>query len=861
MQREDLTGKKYGMLTVLHRAEDWIQPSGQHKQMWHCLCDCGKECDVRATDLKSGNTKSCGCFQQKSRGKSTFDDLTGKYFGRLFVLHRLPNHVTPSGQTKTMWRCRCECGKECDVYTSQLKSGKNSCGCLSEEEKKKRELLSQRNAERRKLIKEIKKLELHEQKEILKKQNLEKKQEIQIIKKLEKERYFKEEQEKKANAIIEAKIILSNGGYCSENPLIQKYIDLILKRRSENEAKKVEKKKLFLEENCLAQKYPELADEWHGTKNGILSPKDVTKSYNKKVWWKCSEGHEWIASVNSRVHGGKCPYCRKQNKILEHNIANDNPELLQEWDYKKNELLPSEMSSSSYEIAWWICSRGHSYDMKIRFRTGSMKCGCPYCSVPAKRILKGFNDLETLFPELAKEWHPTKNGDLRPDNVLTGSARKVWWIGKCGHEWCSSINSRVGGGKCPICSHQKLLKGFNDFATTNPELLKEWDYEKNIILPTDVSAGTHAKVWWKCPFGHSYQAMIYNRTGNTHSGCTVCNKENHTSFPEQALFYYVKKYIGEAINSDRATIGMELDIYIPRYKIGIEYDGLKWHRNNNAEIKKNSECKKLGIKLIRIREEGLELYEDCICIVRKDLKTNKSLSDVILKLLQMITYSENYDVDVDRDSSLIYESYIFTRKEKSLQNTYPELAKEWHPTKNGNLTPEMVAPATSKKVWWLGECGHEWNASVSDRTIENCSCPICSGKRIVSGLNDLLSDYPDLCEEWDYDRNAQNGLFPNEVAPHSDYKAWWKCKKCGCEWQSKIDGRTRMKAGCPVCGIKTSSEAKYKPVLCIETEKKYISLKDAEKETGINRACISNCCKGKQKTAGEYHWKFLDGND
>ena len=204
MQREELIGNKYGMLTVLHRADDWIQPSGQHKQMWHCICDCGKECDVRATDLKSGNTKSCGCFQQKSRGQSTFEDLTGKSFGRLLVLHRLPNHVTPSGQTKTMWRCQCDCGKECDVYTSQLKSGKNSCGCLSEEEKKKRELLRQKNVENRKLLREIRNLELQEQKELLKKQNLEKKQELQILKRLEKEKHIKEERERKENAIKEA---------------------------------------------------------------------------------------------------------------------------------------------------------------------------------------------------------------------------------------------------------------------------------------------------------------------------------------------------------------------------------------------------------------------------------------------------------------------------------------------------------------------------------------------------------------------------------------------------------------------------------------------------------------------------------
>lgn len=97
---EDLSGKRFGMLTVMYRANDYIQPSGQRKRMWHCICDCGRECDVRAADLKSGNTKSCGCFQQNARGASSFEDLAGKTFGKLTVLYRLPSHTTPSGQKR-----------------------------------------------------------------------------------------------------------------------------------------------------------------------------------------------------------------------------------------------------------------------------------------------------------------------------------------------------------------------------------------------------------------------------------------------------------------------------------------------------------------------------------------------------------------------------------------------------------------------------------------------------------------------------------------------------------------------------------------------------------------------------------------
>ena len=720
---EDLTGRIFGKLTVLYRAEDYIQPSGQHKRMWHCKCECGNECNIRASDLKSGNTKSCGCFQKFSRGKSSFKDLTGEHFGKLTVLYRLPDHITPSGQKQRMWHCKCKCGNECDVYATQLKKEKNSCGCVLEEERK------------NKAIEKSKEL-------------LEKRKKHRIL--------LEQRREEKKN---------------------------IIKQERER------KKKEYLERNSLATK---------------------------------------------------------------------NPELLKEWDYSKNTKDPTKIKANSSEIVWWRCSLGHSYDMKIFLRTGKQKCGCPFCCVPARRVLKGFNDLETKYPQLAKEWHPTKNGNIKPDSVLCGSAKKVWWLGKCGHEYEQGIVNRVNGGNCPFCSHQKILAGFNDLATTNPEILKEWDYNKNDVLPTQIGVGTHKKIWWKCPFGHSYQAYPSNRCGNTHSSCPICDKENHTSFPEQALFYYIKRAFPDTINSDKDTIGMELDIFIPSIKTAIEYDGLNWHKNNQFELKKNKECNNNGITLIRVREEGLQLYDNCICIVRNDIKRNQSLSLAIIKVLNIIGAKNYKNIDVDKDASKIYGLYITNRKSRSLKNAFPEIAKEWHPTKNGDITDEMVAPMSNKKVWWLGKCGHEWQMSIQDRTNQNCGCPICSGKRILAGFNDLATKFPELLKEWNFEFNEKLGVYPDKIFPNSEKKVGWICSKCGYKWSALIGNRTRMKSGCPKCARKRLEESRYLPVVCIETGITYRSLIDAEKNTGVNRICIGNCCKGKQKTAGKYHWKYID---
>lgn len=81
--------------------------------------------------------------------------------------------------------------------------------------------------------------------------------------------------------------------------------------------------------------------------------------------------------------------------------------------------------------------------------------------------------------------------------------KKVWWLCEKGHEWTAVIHSRANGTKCPICTNTKVLNGFNDLATTHPQLTKEWHPTKNIdILPTQISAGSNKKVWWLCEKGH-----------------------------------------------------------------------------------------------------------------------------------------------------------------------------------------------------------------------------------------------------------------------------------------------------------------------------------------------------------------------
>ena len=220
-----------------------------------------------------------------------------------------------------------------------------------------------------------------------------------------------------------------------------------------------------------------------------------------------------------------------------------------EWHWEKNNELgidPTQTTCGSGKKAWWKCSNGHEYESQINNRNNSHSC--PYCS--GNKVLSGYNDLETTHPFLAKEWHPTKNTIIFPKDISFGSTKKVWWLGSCGHEWEASPNIRSKGCGCPVCSGKKVLVGLNDLATVNPMVAEEWHPTKNgTLLPHMVTKGSVKKIWWLGKCGHEWQATINNRC-NGH-GCPICVQKSKTSFPEQALYYYIKKLNQ---NSKRAAV-------------------------------------------------------------------------------------------------------------------------------------------------------------------------------------------------------------------------------------------------------------------------------------------------------------------
>ena len=275
-------------------------------------------------------------------------------------------------------------------------------------------------------------------------------------------------------------------------------------------------------ENDLATRCPDLARQWHPTRNGDLIPEQVLPGSHRMVWWVCEKGHVWRAQIKSRVAGCGCPVCaNREVRPGENSLSARYPQLAAQWHPTKNgSLTPEQIPPGTTRKVWWRCEKGHEWQATVAARAAGG--GCPVCA--GRRVSAGENDLASRFPLLAAQWHPVKNGALTPGQVTPNSNKKVWWLCPLGHAYQSVVAARVQRDNgCPYCAGRKVLPGFNDLATVEPEVARQWPPALNgTLTPELVTAGARRKVWWECDQGHVWKAAIYSRTGAQKCGCPVC---------------------------------------------------------------------------------------------------------------------------------------------------------------------------------------------------------------------------------------------------------------------------------------------------------------------------------------------------
>lgn len=435
-------------------------------------------------------------------------------------------------------------------------------------------------------------------------------------------------------------------------------------------------------ENDLQTRNITLAKEWHPSLNNDLKPCDVSQFSNKKAWWLGKCGHEWEALIAKRSSGRGCPYC-SNNKVLAgfNDLLSQYPKIAKEWNHVRNDsILLKTMSPRSNKKVWWVDSFGHEWETTPDKRT-SRSQGCPVCS--GVQRLEGFNDLETKYPLLFKEWSP-KNTLLPNDPMVRGES-KILWIGECGHEWVAVLEYRKAGSGCHICSNNAVQKGVNSFDVSYPELLKEWDFDKNVnISPYDFSSGMHTKVWWIGLCEHSWIASINHRTSG--KGCAVC----------------AGKQLQKGINDLKAVNPTLANEFHPTKNRNVEA----------SDVIANSHTKVWWIGS---------------CLHEWQADPHHRMTGVGCPFCAGKQILPGYN---------------------DLPSLFPATASEWNHTLNGILEPGDFTSFSGKKVWWRCSQNHEYQATIVSRTRNNSGCAKCiqaSTSKIQQAFHKALKSHiPDL---------------------------------------------------------------------------------------------------------------------
>ena len=496
---------------------------------------------------------------------------------------------------------------------------------------------------------------------------------------------------------------------------------------------------VLIGENDLTTLNPSLAEEWNYSKNGALAPSMVTPSSGKKVWWICHKGHEWKSSVDARNHGRGCPICapaiggkrHSENWVAQKgSLATICPALAVQWHPTKNgSLTPADVACNTKQKVWWKCDLGHEWEASIsnRFRGRA----CPYCS--NKKVLRGFNDLKSQFPELMAEWNFRKN-TINPENVSFGSDYTVWWICPKGHEWQTNIYFRTHNHcGCPECAKEdqtsfpeqvilyycsKIFKNVHSRHRVN-------GCELDIYIK-DIAVGIEYDGYF---FHNSASAQKSEENKNmriSDAGIRLLRiKETGTSADarfENDIFYLPRKYGDTILAATVEKLFALLGICIERDFVDIERDRSEILNNYIANEKRRS-----------ITDLYPQLVEEW------NYKRNGMLTP------EMFAATSHKKVWWKCANGHEWEAMIANRTDKKrgcpycsnqkilagyndLATRNPTLANEWHPIKNGTLTPNQVFPFSNKRVWWLCKKGHEWQAVVYSRS-NGSGCPECAKKR------------------------------------------------------------------------------------------------------------------------------------
>ncbi|MBR0157763.1 MAG: zinc-ribbon domain-containing protein [Clostridia bacterium] len=490
-------------------------------------------------------------------------------------------------------------------------------------------------------------------------------------------------------------------------------------------------------------------------------------------------------------------------------LEKHSPDIAKEWDYERNSpLRPDQVGHGSTKKVFWICAKGHSYEARIDHRT-IMHSGCPYCG--GKRVIKGQNDLLTVFPDVAAEWDYERN-EKEPDEYLSKSNKIVYWkCPYCGYSYKKAIVARTTQlVSCPNCLKEKgtsfqeqSILFYLSLKLIAENRTKLNGKEIDIFLP-DINTGIEYD-------GRYYHEKKRQRDIEKHDTLRSAGIRLIVIEEGNENAVNVDKIVVKSSESGHVTIGdLEwsiralfdiLDIDQPEIDIASDHIRIKQQyiisrKSNNFAAKYPEIAKEWDpVKNGDLRPENFmphsnhKAYFDCpVC------------GTAYLRMISARVSGTKCPVCAGKQVK---------KGNNDLATTDPQLLTEWHEC--NTFKPDEVTRGTDRKAWWRCQvCNYEWEATISSRTTGNVGCPVCAGRVVIPGYNDLETLYPDIAPEWDKDKNGD--LLPSQVRPGSNRSVWWKCAKCGNGWKTSIASRTRGR-GCPKCGRLSARDARLQTFL------------------------------------------------
>jgi DNA-directed RNA polymerase subunit RPC12/RpoP len=546
-----------------------------------------------------------------------------------------------------------------------------------------------------------------------------------------------------------------------------------------------------------------LMAEWNWEKNSeiALDPCKLTTGSHKYASWICaSHKTKFEQEIRARTKGErKCPQCYdewrtsidreryiKGKKVL----AETHPHLVEEWvSCDDSKFTPYTcVAGSNVKVKWKCQTCGGEYEAYVANRAlrGS---SCPYCA--GQKVLIGYNDLQSQSSELAVEW--SKKNIIKPTEVTLHSNKKVYWVCPLGHDdYLMSIKQRSNRQGCPICAQQSqtsfpeqaiyfyFKQAFND--TVNRYIFE--GQEIDIFIPSK-----NIGIEYNGYYFHKEKSEkdIHKKEFLKSVGITlfVIKEYKRTEEKNQADFYIhertsfndLTRLVRDLLRSICSDVSIDIDCLRDSIAIKNQYVILRKENSIAAvrpELVERWDYEKNGSitpEMVTLGT-GQRFYWKCKICNRSYLALPSKIAEgsVCSKHRNLLKYDGN-----------------------DLVTKHPELLKYWDYEKN-DVNPSEIFGGGERVVYWKCEKGHSYTKSILKR-VRGEGCPICAGKKVLVGFNDLSTVCLDVAKTWNYPKNGD--VLPVHITAHSNKKFWWICEH-GHEWEAKVCNRVNGR-GCPEC--------------------------------------------------------------